>query len=354
MIHLDGSSFSGSGTIVRFGVALACLAGQPLHISHVRAGRPKPGLHPQHVMAVQAVASFCDGTLQGAVAGSDDLTFRPGSYMRGGEFDWDIGTAGSTTMLALALLPVAAFAVRRSLFRIAGGLFQDNAPSAFHLQHALLPLLRAMGLQARLSIVRPGYVPSGGGLIEIAVQPVEGALKPLQLVSSEAQPRLWGIALSSHLEQRRVSDRMAEACSQVLASRGLKATMDTRYDTTAIQRGAALALFASTQGSLLGADRAGAPRRQAETIGRSVARTLLADLDSGAAIDQYLADQVLIFAALSDGVSRFRIPKPTAHVLTNRWLVETILGAQVDVSEHFMEVRGVGYRRSGEAITQRQ
>jgi hypothetical protein len=39
MLHLDGSRFSGSGTIVRFGVPLAALTGQALHLTNIRARR---------------------------------------------------------------------------------------------------------------------------------------------------------------------------------------------------------------------------------------------------------------------------------------------------------------------------
>ena len=44
MIELDGSKHSGSGTLVRFGVALAALTGQALRVVNARANRPKPGL----------------------------------------------------------------------------------------------------------------------------------------------------------------------------------------------------------------------------------------------------------------------------------------------------------------------
>ena len=41
----------------------------------------------------------------------------------------------------------------------------------------------------------------------------------------------------------------------------------------------------------LGADRAGAPRRSAEAIGRHAARQLLAEIEGGACVDRYAADQ---------------------------------------------------------------
>jgi RNA 3'-terminal phosphate cyclase (ATP) len=99
MPHLDGSRFSGSGTIVRFGVSLAALTGQAIHLTNVRARRAPPGLRPQHLKALEAVTQVCQGTLQGGTVGSQEILFRPGKSLQGGTFQWDIGTAGSTAML---------------------------------------------------------------------------------------------------------------------------------------------------------------------------------------------------------------------------------------------------------------
>ncbi|MER3406194.1 MAG: RNA 3'-phosphate cyclase, partial [Chloroflexota bacterium] len=94
-----------------------------------------PGLRPQHLRAVQAVAELCGGTLEGATVGSSRLVFRPGRTIQRGTYRWNIGTAGSTTMLAMTVLPVVAFATppgAESQLTIEGGLFQDFAPSPFH------------------------------------------------------------------------------------------------------------------------------------------------------------------------------------------------------------------------------
>jgi RNA 3'-terminal phosphate cyclase (ATP) len=229
-------------------------------------------------------------------------------------------------MLALAILPVAAFASGPCTFRLSGGLFQDFAPSAFHFQHALLPLLRRMGLK---------------------VEPVSGHLKPLRLIDPVRDLRLWGISLASRLGERKVAQRMASSCQQELAQRRLRAEIRTIDDDTALQAGAGLAVFAEGPGTMIGADRAGALRRSAESIGRSVAHALLEDLDSGAAVDRHLADQLVIFAALAEGTSEFLIPTATDHVLTNGWLVETILRARTQMEGHLLRIHGVGYGRRG-------
>jgi RNA 3'-terminal phosphate cyclase (ATP) len=344
MISVDGAQKSGSGTIVRFAVALAALLNDELQLTNIRAKREKPGLRPQHLQAVEALREICRGTLAGSKVGSGEIRFEPGGRVKGGSYQWDIGTAGSTTLLVMTLLPAAIFAVKPMHLRISGGLFQDFAPSAYHMQHVLFPLLKKMGITARLSIVRPGYVPRGGGIIEVNIEPVTRKMKPIRLAERGDIVSIDGIALASHLKDRRVSERMAEKCNEVLKARGYRARIKIVNDTIALQRGAALAVFVTTStGCIIGADRAGEPRRTSEDIGRYVARQLIEDLDSGATVDRYLADQLVLYAALANGVSEYRTPGLTEHVDTNLWLVESILGAKTEVSQNLVRIHGVGY-----------
>jgi RNA 3'-terminal phosphate cyclase (ATP) len=166
MIEIDGGQESGSGTIVRDAVSLSVLAGKDLHIKNIRAKRDKPGLRPQHLKAIEASAQICQGRVEGAKVGSKEIKFRPGRVIKGGELNWDIETAGSAVMLALTVIPLALFAEKPSRYRITGGLFQDYAPSAYHLKHVLLPILRAMRAGLDLKIIQPGYVPQGKGQIQ--------------------------------------------------------------------------------------------------------------------------------------------------------------------------------------------
>ncbi len=344
MIYVDGAQKSGSGTIVRFAVGLATLLGEELHLTNIRAKREKPGLRPQHLKAIQALQQICRGSLNGGEIGSKEIKFKPGGEIKSGHYEWDIGTAGSTTLLAMTLLPAACFTHGVMNLKISGGLFQDFAPSAYHMQYVLFPILGKMGITARVSIVRPGYVPRGGGIIQVEVEPVKGKIKPIRLPNQGDVTMIEGIALSSHLKERKVSERMGAKCSEVLKSNGYSAQMEIVHDTLAPQRGAALAIYAKTNsGCIIGVDRAGALGRTSEEIGGYVARNLVEDLATGATVDRYLADQLIFYAALADGVSQYRIPRLTEHVETNLWLVETILGAKTEVTKNLVRIQGIGY-----------
>lgn len=350
MLEIDGSRYSGSGTIVRQSVALAALTGRDVRMANARARRRPPGLRRQHVRAVEAISELSGGTLAGCAEGSREIVFRPGQLSGARRYTWDIGSAGSTTMLTLAVLPVLAFAGAPIDAEIIGGVFQDFAPSYFHLQHVVLSMLEVMGLDATVKMRRPGYVPTGGGVLHVSVRPAVQCLRPLVLEGPKRVHRVWGIALCSHLRERHVSDRMAEAAREELATAGYSAEIQARYDETALQRGAALAVFADLAGGTrLGADRAGALRRGAEAIGKYAARHLLEDLKTGAAVDRHAADQLIPYAALAEGDSRFRIPAVTEHVLASAWLVREFLHADVRIEDDVVTVRGVGLRRPGDA-----
>jgi RNA 3'-terminal phosphate cyclase (ATP) len=346
MLDIDGSEQSGSGTIVRYAVALAALAGQPIRVFNARMRRHTPGLRPQHVMSIRACAALCGATTEGVDAGSLEFTFVPGPRIRGGSYEWDIGTAGSTTMLALGVLPLACFAETPVRARIEGGVFQDFAPSPYHLQHVLAAALRRMGAAVHLEVTRPGYVPRGAGVIDLTVAPAPENLQSLTLTEPGGVRQVRGIAVASHLAERRVSDRMASACCDVLTAAGLSCAIERIDDATARHAGASLAIWAeSTTGCRLGADRAGAIGRRSEAIGAFVAQSLLEDWRTGATVDRHLADQLVLFAALARGTSCYVVPRETVHLATNLWIVEQF-GAHTTIDGRRVAIDGLGLDRA--------
>jgi len=97
---------SGSGSVVRQAVAYAAaVTGQPVRVVNVRVRRPNPGLHHQHLrdpsdlQAGQRHRPRRD-------AGRPRVQLPPWDGHPRGRHTWDIGSAGSATMVALALLPL--------------------------------------------------------------------------------------------------------------------------------------------------------------------------------------------------------------------------------------------------------
>jgi RNA 3'-terminal phosphate cyclase (ATP) len=322
---------------------MAALLGDPLHVVRARARRDRPGLRPQHLAAIEACAEMCEAETEGLEVGATAFTFTPRSPPRGGRYRWEIGTAGSTTMLAMTVLPLAAWADGPVEMEIVGGVYQDFAPSPHHLSRVLAPLLARMGVRFELDVVRPGYVPRGAGELALLVEPVDAPLRPLRLEERGAVERVEGIAVSSRLAHARVSDRMADACAEVLAEAGLPCAIERVYDDASAQAGAGMAVWAVTSAECrIGADGAGAPGRRSEWIGKRAAQELLADLDSGATTDRHTADMLVLWAALAGGESRWLAPRATEHLATNLWLMSR-LGARTRLEGTGAVVEGISH-----------
>ena len=109
MLEIDGSMGEGGGQVLRTALSLSCILQQPVRITNIRAGRPKPGLAAQHLTVCKLLSEICGAQMQGATLGSTTLEFSPGK-ISGGDYKFDIGTAGSITLLLQAALPVLAHA----------------------------------------------------------------------------------------------------------------------------------------------------------------------------------------------------------------------------------------------------
>jgi RNA 3'-terminal phosphate cyclase (ATP) len=338
-LHLDGAERSGSGTLVRSAAVLSALTGTPIHLVNARARRAQPGLRPQHAAVVRACAELCDAEVEGVHVESREFRFRPRDRLRGGVRTWDIGTAGSATLLALAALPLGLWSDEGLAATISGGVFQDHAPSPLHLARVLLPVLTGMGADAELVVRRPGYLPRGGGVLELRVRPLHSPLRPFVARERIGVGRVEGVALASHLAVRRVADRMADACERRLAAAGRPGHLERVDDSLALGPGAALAVW--TRGAPFGADRAGAIGRSAEAIGATVAAQLAEDLSGDATVDRHLADMLILFAALAAGESAWRVPLRTEHVDAGLWL-SARFGAVTALDGSLVRVRGIG------------
>src|SRR2546422_7725548 len=166
MIEVDGSYGEGGGQVLRTAVALAAVLSKEIHVFNIRAGRAEPGLRPQHMTGVKAAADLCSANLQGLEVGATEFVFKPGK-LRAGTFRFDVGTAGSVTLVLQTLMPILAFSPGTVQLEIAGGTDVKWSPPIDYLRLVTLPLLERMSFHASILVSRRGHYPKGGGIVRL-------------------------------------------------------------------------------------------------------------------------------------------------------------------------------------------
>jgi RNA 3'-terminal phosphate cyclase (ATP) len=314
MLQLDGSRGEGGGQILRTSLALAMITGKSFHLRQIRAGRPKPGLMRQHLTAVKAAAEVCGAETEGAELKSKKLTFEPGE-VRPGQYRFDIGTAGSATLVLQTVLPALMTADGPSQLTLCGGTHNIHAPPFDFLAKAFLPLLRRMGPQVTATLVRPGFYPAGGGEVVVDIEPVP-SLKPLQLLDGGRVLRRHATATVSQLPRHIAERELAMLCRKLSLSE-----QETTVDEVR-SLGPGNVVFLEIQREHVTEVFTGFGQRgvTAEKVAAGVAREAAQYLDSDVPVGEHLADQLLLPLALAGG-GCYRTTEPTPHTTTN---VETI------------------------------
>lgn len=331
MRQIDGSYGEGGGQLLRMAVALAALTGKDIHLYNIRTKRDNPGLAPQHLTAVKAVAALCGAEVEGLEMKSQEIIFRPGQ-VRGGQFDFSVGTAGSITLVLQAVLPVAVTCGERSWIRISGGTDVRGAPPLDYFRYVLLPLLSHMGVRAKIDVLRRGYFPRGGGQVIVEVLP-SLPLLPLMQDRPGALTGIRGFAHVANLPAHIVERMVGAAQAELSAFPAPSIEKDVLGSDDGIGAGGAIVLMAHTTHTILGASATAQRGVPAEQLGSEAGRLLREEISSGATLDIHAADQMLVYLALAGGSSRFLARTLSSHASTTIWLLEQFLPARFIVDQ---------------------
>ena len=331
MIEVDGSYLEGGGQILRTSVALSAVTGKPFKIFQIRKGRPKPGLKPQHQKAMDTVAQICSAEIKGNEIGSEEVEFHPGK-IKFGKFIVDIGTAGSITLLLHALVPPLLHAKGKSEIEIVGGTNVLWSPTTDFFRHVFCNFLDRMGVFIKVDVQKHGFYPRGGGKIKVVIEPRK-KLKKLNITERGEFDRIdvWSIS-SQDLKNKKVAERQLTAFKEVLNEKGHSHAV---YVDT-LSTGTSIHAHAHYANAKLGSDYLGKKGVPAEKIGAECAKLLKKQMDSGACLDEWMADQILPYMALSGG-GKVSVAEITDHCRSNIWVIEKFLPVKFKIKDNVIE-----------------
>jgi RNA 3'-terminal phosphate cyclase (ATP) len=328
MIEIDGSTGEGGGQLLRIAVALSALKGVPVRIRKIRSGRPNPGLAAQHVAAIRAVAALASAEVDGLEPGSPEISFRPGTVV-GGHHEFEVGTAGSVTLVLQACLPVALAAPGGARIILTGGTDVQWSPPLDYFARVFLPLLRRIGGAVDVLTERRGYYPRGGGRIEVVVQPTAN-LSSVSLSEPGAVRRVRGVAHASNLSDDVPRRMKSSAVRRIHGIDDVNVEERNYRGPDAVGQGGAVVLWAETERTILGASSLAERGKMSERVGEEAAEGLAAEIASGATLDVHAADQLLVYLAQAGGQSSFYVREATGHLRTMAWLVPQFLPVRVE------------------------
>ncbi|MDH4238419.1 MAG: RNA 3'-terminal phosphate cyclase [Phycisphaerae bacterium] len=327
-VFIDGSKGEGGGQILRTSLTLSCITGRSLHIENIRAARRNPGLANQHLICVRAACQICNGQAQGATKGSRILDFQPGP-VRSGDYHFDIGSAGSASLVIQTLLPALFLADKTSTVTVTGGTHNPMAPPFDFLDETFLPAIATAGFQGDCKLIKHGFYPAGGGKITFNIQPWQknkGKIIDLCHTNTELQihGRIFTAKLPEHVAQRQ---------SKLLLQSDLKIHNVEHIDVKESDGPGNCAMIRicscerTTVFTAFG--KRGKSSEQVISEVTSLAEKILA---SDTAVDRFLADQLLIYMALTKAGS-FTTNELSSHLQTNMEVIKKFLSVDFNV-EH--------------------
>jgi RNA 3'-phosphate cyclase len=361
MIKLSGEYGEGGGSIVRIGLAMSALTSKPFEVDNIRKGRCKGGLKHQHLCGVRGVRELCNAKVIGDELGSSHIQFVPGK-IKAQTLSLDIGTAGSMTLLLQSLLLPAIFADKKVRLRLTGGSETLHSQPYDYFANVFLPHLKRFA-DIDSKILKRGYYPKGGGKIDIRIVPkfnvnnfndfndfhnhIKNNVNKINLTSQGKLLYLKGVShASSDLEKAEVAERQARGARLELKKLDCPIRIRTEYsDTLSTGSGITLWAFFSETDEInfnnpvvLGSDALGKRGKRAELVGQEAAKNLLKEMSSGAAVDHYLADQLIPFMALVSK-SSIKTSEISNHCRTNIYVVESFLGQVFSIDKENKIIR---------------
>ncbi len=337
-ITIDGSQGEGGGQMLRTSLALSAAYGKPFEMQNIRAKRDKPGLKRQHLTCVRAIAQICGAQVEGDEVGSMRLSFKPGK-IKGGTYQFDIGTAGSVTLVAQTVIPVLLRADAPSTVTITGGTHVPFAPIWEFFAETYLPELRRMGARVEAELEQCGFYPAAGGVVKLRIWPYDGTKRPERYELTDLGVYKGGIVegVVSHIP-RSIAEAEVGIVGNQLRDLALEHVV---RQVDALGPGNYCCVKLCYERATVVISGIGTYNKSRKAVANEVVQQINNFVKSGKACEKHLADQLLVPLHLIWGRGKewdgeyecwvnnwnLAIQKETSHYTTNETVIAAFMSA---------------------------
>ena len=319
-LKINGGHGEGGGQIIRSAIALSCITKQPIHLENIRKNRKISGLRPQHLTAINILQKIANAKVIGAEVGSTEIKFIPGDA-KNLDLIEDVGTAGSIPLILQVLIPVVAMSKKQFNLRIKGGTDVLWSPTIDYTQHVLQEAYSRMGINFSLELIKRGYYPKGGGEIKLQVNPSN--VKSI-LFSKRKTNKVKLICSFSKFTNNEIENKVYEIVKQLT---GANFIVDVEIKSEeALDSGASLLIYSIDDDSIIGID---------ALYNKKTSKFDL-DMDNfikNYAIDDNLADMLIVPASLASGKTILPVKEITKHLETNLFVTSKITGCKYGIGK---------------------
>jgi RNA 3'-terminal phosphate cyclase (ATP) len=234
---------------------------------------------------------------------------------------------GNAVVLGQALLPILARAGGYSQFKVHGETYNTNTLTYDVFEKQTLAAYRQQGVYAWCRQLQSGFGHATHGEVEFEVEP--SVMLPIdldkrgELVSLRATITICDIAAS-------IAERGAK-----LAEAELRQVFPAAEADIIEVPGSSPGVFVSVTGNFergFGSGLAmGARGIRMETVTRTAIEQFQTWYKSGAALDPFLVDQLLLPAVLAEGDSCFTTSSLTRRVISQAWVIKQFMPVQITI-----------------------
>lgn len=333
-VEINGGHGEGGGQIIRSAITLSCIIKKPVHIVNIRKNRKIPGLKPQHISAIKILQKISNAEVIGNEIGSTELKFFP-KEINNQILNEDVGTAGSISLIIQTIIPLAIILKEKLEVKIRGGTDVLWSPMLNYSEIILKEAFRRMGLKFALEIIKRGYFPKGGGEIKLEVFPSK--VNSISF-SKRTSNDISILCTYSKIPLEQISNEIKKIEKRINENYAIDVKIK---EEKAIDSGSSLLVYSIDEKTIFGMD------SLFDKKNNNFGFDLEKFLGNSFAIDENLADMLVLPASLASGKTTFEVKEMTSHLETNLFVTSKITGCRYGIGKlpkgYQVIIEGISY-----------